>query len=426
MTKSTSKVNFFFIALIIFMIPLSPVLPRIGFFPQIRLDEIALLIFSFFWLINYFWENGTKIPIEAKGLNTIFIWYLCASLLPETLNIIMGNTLVNSLTPLIFINKIQYFILAQIVFTSLKDFNTAKKYVFLIILASGVVAIVGILQYFRIPFIDTILKTYNTQGLSFIFTSDGLRRITSFFPNPNNLTVYLAFISVIIFSLLSHNSMNKYTVVLYIIFTLDVVALFLTGSRTGLFIFLLAILIVLLFKRDWKLIFVLCIMMAAGASMMPEAFTQRIYNAVDISNGVLIWDKSFMGRLDGVSRVLPIIQNNLLFGIGNVLKNSFPISADQSYLVNLDSEYIRILLANGLLGLLMYLVFIGLIIKTLVKDISDKNSPFIKALSLGILAGFIGLLVGDTVGTAFRTERLIEIFWILMAVVEYLKRGRTS
>lgn len=415
------NLNNVFLMLIVFLIPISPNIPPMGFLPNIRLEEVALIIFSFFWFISYMKEKENKIPIEAKELNNAFVWYLCLPLVPEAINILVGNTNVNTLTFLAFLKKIQYVVLVQIIYTNIKNFNIARKYILLIIASSGIVAIVGFLQYFGVPFVDTFLNTfYGVQSNNIVFTINGERRITSFFPNANSLTVYFMFISALIFSLIAHNSMKKYSIFLYFFFALNVTGIFLTGSRTGLFTLLIAIGIVFAAKRKWKLLIGAGALALIYVSFMPEAFIQRIYNVVDMSTGILMWDESFMGRVDGVTRVIPIIKDNLIVGIGYVLINSFPISMDRSYMVNLDSEYIRILLSSGLLGFSIYLMFVISIIKVLVKGFNKKNT-LIKALSLGILAGFMGLMVGDIVGTAFRTERLIDIFWVLIAILMALK-----
>lgn len=82
-----------------------------------------------------------------------------------------------------------------------------------------------------------------------------------------------------------------------------------------------------------------------------------------------------------------------------------------------DAQYIRVLVETGFLGLVTFMFMISAMLAR-IKDIHRAlNDPFEKGLSLGFLAGTIGLLFHAIGANTFIIVRIMEPFWFIAAMV---------
>jgi O-antigen ligase len=92
----------------------------------------------------------------------------------------------------------------------------------------------------------------------------------------------------------------------------------------------------------------------------------------------------------------------------------------------LDSQYLRVLVETGLVGLLAFLwLQISLFRRT--RDILTRTQdPLFKGVALGFLAGFIALIVHSIGANTFIIVRIIEPFWFLAAMVMMIPQLEAS
>ena len=83
----------------------------------------------------------------------------------------------------------------------------------------------------------------------------------------------------------------------------------------------------------------------------------------------------------------------------------------------LDAQYFRVLIETGLIGLFMFLVLLVSIFRLTYHNFREALEPFDRGLSMGFLAGFIGLLVHAVWANTFIIVRIMEPFWFVLAIV---------
>ena len=83
----------------------------------------------------------------------------------------------------------------------------------------------------------------------------------------------------------------------------------------------------------------------------------------------------------------------------------------------LDTQYLRVITETGLVGLSLFLLLISTIFRQGYRVFKKTTDSFYKGLTMGYLAGFIGL-IGHALGAnTFVIVRIMEPFWFLTAMV---------
>jgi O-antigen ligase len=82
-----------------------------------------------------------------------------------------------------------------------------------------------------------------------------------------------------------------------------------------------------------------------------------------------------------------------------------------------DAQYFRVLIETGVLGLLMFFILISRIFRQTYHISRKTPDSFERGLSMGFLAGFIGLLFHAIGANTFIIVRIMEPFWFVLAMV---------
>lgn len=83
----------------------------------------------------------------------------------------------------------------------------------------------------------------------------------------------------------------------------------------------------------------------------------------------------------------------------------------------IDAQYFRVLIETGLIGLFMFLLLLSSIFRLTYHNTKEATEPFDRGLSMGFLAGFIGLLAHAVGANTFIIVRIMEPFWFVLAIV---------
>ena len=168
------------------------------------------------------------------------------------------------------------------------------------------------------------------------------------------------------------------------------------------------------FKKKGKaaLVYVFGIMAVLIALLAPQMVKDRILSTVTARAGAygtqMEWEASPQARLESWKIVLfERFPNSPLFGYG-VAK----------YFI--DGQIFLTLCEVGLIGLSLFIWMLARLFK-MVKDIIDleaiQNDNFSMGLSLGFLAGFVGLFFNAIGTNVFIVIRVMEPFWFIAAIV---------
>lgn len=83
----------------------------------------------------------------------------------------------------------------------------------------------------------------------------------------------------------------------------------------------------------------------------------------------------------------------------------------------MDGQYFLILGELGLIGIGVFLWLVFTIFINALKALQSSRDEFTQGLSLGFLAGLIGLLTHALTANTFIIVRIMEPFWFLTAIV---------
>jgi O-antigen ligase len=86
----------------------------------------------------------------------------------------------------------------------------------------------------------------------------------------------------------------------------------------------------------------------------------------------------------------------------------------------LDSQYPLVIGEVGAVGFALFVWIRWRLLAITVKTFRTAQDPLAKGLSLGFLAGFVGLLVHALAGNIFIIVRIMEPFWFVAAIVTVL------
>jgi O-antigen ligase len=86
----------------------------------------------------------------------------------------------------------------------------------------------------------------------------------------------------------------------------------------------------------------------------------------------------------------------------------------------LDSQYPRVLIESGILGLIAFFYLLYSIFKLTVCNMKEIKTPFFRGLTVGFFAGFIGLLFHALGANTFIIVRIMEPFWFFAGIIVVL------
>jgi O-antigen ligase len=86
----------------------------------------------------------------------------------------------------------------------------------------------------------------------------------------------------------------------------------------------------------------------------------------------------------------------------------------------LDSQYPRVLIETGIVGLIAFLYLLYSILKLAIRRMKDAKTPYFKGLAIGFFAGYIGLLFHALGANTFIIVRIMEPFWFFAGIIAVL------
>lgn len=218
---SINYLIFFFIVLFLLSLSNSIFVNQLGYYGALILILIKAAINK---------EN----PFSKSGLEFALLWYILALILST----IFSNEFSAS-----FNNFLKRILLIPIIFTiiaAVKNFNDAKK-IFLIYIAGTLVTVL-IYLYFSFQYYIQDLYSVHESG-------------PSIFQYPITASEIISFTVIFLFAFLVNEKTSlKYKVFLFIGFSLSLLALFSTYKRTGWMGAAFGILVILIIKKQWKII----------------------------------------------------------------------------------------------------------------------------------------------------------------------------
>jgi O-antigen ligase len=83
----------------------------------------------------------------------------------------------------------------------------------------------------------------------------------------------------------------------------------------------------------------------------------------------------------------------------------------------MDAQYPRILVETGIVGMLAFAWLIFALFRVGVGTWLDSKDDLLRSLSVGLIAGLVGLLVHALAANTFIIVRIMEPFWCVAGIV---------
>ncbi len=358
----------------------------------LRLDDFLIVIIGLSWLAKMSIKKELGLFLKTP-LNRPIAYYIIICLVSTLLGAMFGR--VSLKTGFLFVMKyFEYMIIYFMVANHIESRKQIRNYLWAMLITCAIVSVIGIAQ---IPGGGRVSAPFEGQV-----------------GEPNTFGGYLVFmISIVLGLLLASNSFRDQLLYGFLAL-LSAVPLIYTQSRTS---YLAAIPAALAFvwlseRRNWVIAAVLLL----GISLpfiAPEPARERLAytltqgrNQRDVVEvGGVKLDTSLSARLRSYKAATRDWVKHPIVGYG-VTGYKF-----------LDTQYLRVITETGLVGLSIFLILIATIFRQGYRVFKESTDSFFRGLTMGYLAGFIGLVSHALGANTFVIVRIMEPFWFVTAMV---------
>ena len=360
----------------------------------LRFEDFLLVLIGLSWFARtaVIKELGL---FRKTPLNKAILLYVVACVLSTGFGIIGGT--VSPKTGFFFVLKyIEYFIVYFMLVNHLEDERLVKRLVFFLFLTCFITTIVGIVQ---IPAGGRVSAPF--EGI------DG---------EPNTFGGYLVFIGSIAAGLFFTGkwSPRKRGVGILLLFIIP--PLLFTQSRTS---YLAAIPAALTLAWLSEKRFIATAILVAGLILspflLPAAVKDRILftfaqkeESGQLQLGDVRLDTSTSARIMGWRHAFEDWTKKPILGHG-VTGRGF-----------IDAQFPRVLAETGILGLAAFLYLLFTVGRVAFDTRDNVQTTYYRGLSIGFIAGFVGLLFHAIGANTFIIVRIMEPFWFFAGIITVL------
>ena len=376
-----------------------------GRYVTVRIEDILLMVVILAWLLRTSFTKDIASTFRTK-LTAPFFMYILICLVSTSLAI-MGGSIDIKQSLLSILKYVEYFLLFLMVRDSINSIGQVKMYVVVFLLTAVVVAAHS----------NIYIENQLSAGSTFFRVAPPVE--TTNVGESGTLGGYLVFMTAIAGGLLLYLRSTTIRIFLLCLILVMFRAFLYTLSR-GSYIAIVPMIIGLIcFTRKSKFIlvsgvFIGLVMLAVFAPhMIKERVTSTVAEESDISGKHITLDESPAARLESWKMVLfKKFPEKPILGYG--VATAF-----------VDGQIFLTLFEVGAVGLFL----LGSVILRLFKMARDilkleeiQKDDFLSGITVGFLAGFVGL-IGHALSTnTFIIIKIMEPFWFIAAIVLSLPR----
>lgn len=357
----------------------------------LRLDDFILVIIGFSWLARMALYKELGLFLKTP-LNKPIAFYIIASLISTLIGAMMGR--VDLKTGFLFVLKyFEYMVIYFMVINHLHDKKQIRYFLWALLFTCVVVSFFGIAQ---IPGGGRVSAPFEGE-----------------IGEPNTFGGYLVFMMAITIGLFLTTDSMRDRLIYGGISVIAFIPFLFTQSRSSYLAFFPMIAAFVWFSEKRKLI-ILCLLFTAV--FLPLVAPQKVRDRItftwtqsphpsQVQIGGIRLDTSTSARLRSWQRALKATVRHSIVGSG-ITGYEF-----------VDAQYPRVLVETGIVGMISFILLIWAIFKQGNMAFRGTTDIFHKGLSMGFLAGFIGLLVHAIGANSFIIIRIMEPFWFVLGMV---------
>jgi hypothetical protein len=357
----------------------------------LRLEDFLLLFIGLSWFARTALDKTAGL-FRKTPLNQAIAAYILACFLATLWGKFTGNVEGNS--GFFFVLKyFEYIIVFFMVVNYVDTADQAKRLLFCLFLTCFIVSIYGLIQ---IP---------------------GGGRVSAPFEGevgePNTFGGYLVFMGAIGVALIDHLKDMRVRLGLALVLLVLLISFLYTQSRASYLAVIPAYLVLsLLSQRRFYLIAALIVALALSPLIIPRVAKERIAFTFmqpeekgQIQFGKVRLDTSASARIIGYKRGFSAWRKRPILGYG-VTGHHF-----------MDAQYPRILVETGIVGMLAFAWLVYAIFQVGLNTWRYAQGDLLRGLAVGLVAGFVGLLVHAIGANTFIIVRIMEPFWFVTGIV---------
>ena len=370
----------------------------------LRLDDFLLLIIGLLWLARIAFHSDLGVLTKTR-LNRPIACYTFVCIFSTGVGMLFGRVEVMA-GSLFTLKYIEYFLIYFLAANTLKSRTQVRNYMVALLLVCLIVSLIGIIG----------TPADGRASAPFEGNSEGVRAGSG---EPNSFGGYLVLMLGLTLGLLITLESRRVKLALSILAALILFTLGATLSRSS-YLALIPLYFSLLFfsKRRTSLLIAGLVAAALFLTVVPQAFRDRItftYTQAPEPGQVVVGRV----RLDtSTSARLTSWQIGLTDGWSQHPILGWGITGWRF----LDAQYLRTIVEVGTLGLAMFLWIVITLFRVAKDHYKRATDPLLKGVSLGFLAGHIGLLTHAIGANSFIIVRIMEPYWFLAAIVMMLPR----
>ena len=357
----------------------------------LRYEDFLLVIIGASWFFKNAVHKELGLFLKTPLNRGIFL-YIVACVLSTGFGIMAGR--VAPKTGSLFVLKyIEYFIVYFMMVNHVENAGQVNRFVILLFATCLIVSILGIMQ---IPGGGRVSAPFEGE-----------------IGEPNTFGGYLAFISTIAVGLFTQ--VRELKVRLPILALLLIIAppfLFTQSRASYLMVIASALAVGFMMEKRVIVVGVMVLGIIVSPIFMPQAVIDRVLYTFQqpVESGQIHvagvrLDTSTSARLFSWQAAFADTTKKPFFGYG-VTGYRF-----------LDAQLPRALAETGLVGLTAFLYLLYSIWKMAAQNLQVLITPYYRGLTIGFIAGFIGLLVHSLGANTFIIVRIMEPFWFFAGII---------
>ena len=357
----------------------------------VRLEDFLLIFIGLSWFVRTAVDKTTGL-FRKTPLNQPIAAYIIVCLVATLWGRITGD--VQGIAGFFFVLKyFEYMIVFFMVVNYVETPDQAKRLLFCLFLTCFIVSMYGLIQ---IPGGERVSAPF-----------EGARG------EPNTFGGYLVFMGAVAVALIDHLKDMRVRLGLAVLLVVLLIVLIYTESRASyLAVIPMYLTFSVLSRRRFYLLAGLVVVLAVSPFVLPHKVKERIIftftqreQAGQIQVGKMRLDTSTSARLRSWQGGLQDWRKRPFLGHG-VTGYGF-----------MDAQYPRILVETGIVGMLAFAWLIFTLFRVGVGTWLDSEDDLLRSLSVGLIAGLVGLLVHALAANTFIIVRIMEPFWCMVGIV---------
>lgn len=355
----------------------------------VRLEDILIPILFLAWLGRIAIKREYRLLVK-NPLNVPILLYITVCIISTVRGVTLGS--VDPFAGVFFnLKLIEFFLIYFFVVNFIK---TTKQVRYFLIFALITVFVIALYGLYQVPKVEI----WSPNRITAPFEGN---------PEPATIGGYLVLLLAISLSLFLYSRGLLQKWVYGSLSLAIIIPLIYTLSRISYLSCLVMLFTLAIFSRKKLLLFSLATFLFLSPIILPQKIQDRIsYTWHDARKfGV---DRSTAERINVWKKGFAYLQERPLLGHGIAARDV------------MDSQYVRTLIELGLIGFLIFLWIIFRIYKCTIILSKRAAEGWVKAISVGYLAGLTGILIHGFGAITFYIVRIMEPFWFFTGLIMFL------